>query len=98
MEELKTKKIMTAAERKRKSRENKFKNRRNDVQRDWERKTKKSCSNSSIKKKNSMTPEDLKDYKKKEAFRIKALRNMKVSTEHSNKEKAKAILKVTKTI
>ena len=45
-----------------------------------------------------MTPEDLKDYKKKEAFRIKALRNMKVSTEHSNKEKAKAILKVTKII
>ena len=42
-----------------------------------------------------MTPEDLRDYKKKEASRIKALRN-KVSTENSNKEKAKAILAVTK--
>ena len=43
-----------------------------------------------------MTPEDLKAYKKKEAFRVKALRNKKFSTQHSNKEKAKAILKVTK--
>ena len=43
-----------------------------------------------------MTPEDLRDYKKKEASRIKALRNKKVSTENSNKEKAKAILAVTK--
>ena len=42
-----------------------------------------------------MTPEDLKDYKKREASRIKALRH-KVSTENSNKEKAKTILKVTK--
>ena len=38
------------------------------------------------KKKDSMTPEDLKDYKK-EAFRIKNLRNRKISTEHFNKEK-----------
>ena len=45
------------------------------------------------KKNNSMTPEDF--YRKKEASWIKALRN-KVSTENSNKEKAKAILKVTK--
>ena len=30
------------------------------------------------KKKDSMTSEDLKDYKKKETFRIKALRNKKV--------------------
>ena len=43
-----------------------------------------------------MTPEDLKDYKKKEASRTKAFRNKEVSTIHSNKEKAKAILKVTK--
>ena len=43
-----------------------------------------------------MTPEDLKAYKKKEAFTVKALRNKKFSTQHSNKEKAKAILKVTK--
>ena len=43
-----------------------------------------------------MTPEDLRDYKKKEASRIKALRNKKVSTKNSNKEKAKAILAVTK--
>ena len=40
-----------------------------------------------------MIPGDLKAYKKKEAFRVKAL---KFSTQHSNKEKAKAILKVTK--
>ena len=40
-----------------------------------------------------MTPEDF--YRKKEASWIKALRN-KVSTENSNKEKAKAILKVAK--
>ena len=46
--------------------------------------------------KDSMTPEELKDYKKREASRIKALRNKKVSTENSNKEKTKAILKVTK--
>ena len=38
------------------------------------------------KKNDSMTPEDLKDYKK-EAFRIKNLRNRKISTEHFNKEK-----------
>ena len=44
-----------------------------------------------------MTPEDLRDYKKKEeASRIKALRNRKISTENSNKGKAKVILKVTK--
>ena len=43
-----------------------------------------------------MTPEDLKDYKKKEASRTKAFRNKKVSTTHSNKEKAEAIFKVTK--
>ena len=41
-----------------------------------------------------MTPEDF--YKKKEASGITALRNKKASTEHSNKEKARAILKVTK--
>ena len=43
-----------------------------------------------------MTPKDLNDYKKKEASRMKALRNKKVSSEHSGKEKVKAILKVTK--
>ena len=48
----------------------------------------KSCSvqTHQSKKKDSMTPEDLKDYKK-EAFRIKNLRNRKISTEHFNKEK-----------
>ena len=58
--------------------------------------TRKAVQTDRSKKKDSMTPENLQDYKKKEAFRIKALRDKKISTQHSKKEKAKVILKVTK--
>ena len=58
--------------------------------------TRKAVQTDRSKKKDSMTPENLQDYKKKEAFRIKALRDKKISTQHFKKEKAKVILKVTK--
>lgn len=46
--------------------------------------TRKAVQTDRSKKKDSMTPEDF--YKKKEASGITALRNKKVSTEHSDKE------------
>ena len=91
---------MTAAERKRKSLENKFKKmvekERVSFKKAEKERMRIDVQTHRSKKKDNMTTEDLKDYKKKEAFRIKALWNKKVSTEHSNKEKAKTIFKVTK--
>ena len=100
MEKLKTKTRMTAAERKRKSLENKFKKmtekERVAFKKVEKERIRKDVQTHLSKKKDNKTTEDLKDYKKKEAFRIKALWNKKVSTEHSNIEKAKTIFKVTK--
>ena len=98
MEKLNTKTRMTAAERK--SRENKFKEMTEEERVAFKEAEKerirKAVQSHQSKKKDNMTPEHLKDYKKREASRIKAFRNKKVSTENSNKEKAKVILKVTK--
>ena len=68
---------MTAAERKRKSLENKFK-KMVEKERVSFKKAEKERIRIDVqihrsKKKDNMTTEDLKDYKKKEAFRIKAL-------------------------
>ena len=100
MEKLNTKTRMIAAERKRKSRENRCKKMTEEERVAFKEAEKdrirKAVQTHRSKKKDSVTPEDLKVYKKREASRIKALRNKKVSTENSNKEKAKVILKVTK--
>ena len=68
---------MTAAERKRKSLENKFKKmtekERVAFKKVEKERIRKDVQTHLSKKKENMTTEDLKDYKKKEAFRIKAL-------------------------
>ena len=94
----KTKKI-TAAERKRKSRENLAKNMTEQEKLDFKKtereRVKKAMQQNRKKQKLNMTPEALIDHQKKEATRIRALRNKKkIITEQSTKEKAKAMLHI----
>ena len=81
MEKRNTKTRMTAAERKRKSRENKFKKmteEREAFKEAEKERIRKTVQSHRSKKEGTMTPEDLRDYKMKEASIIKVLRNKKV--------------------
>ena len=82
MEKRNTKTRMTAAERKRKSRENKFKKMTEEEREAFKEAEKerirKTVQSHRSKKEGTMTPEDLRDYKMKEASIIKVLRNKKV--------------------
>ena len=91
MEKLNTKTRMTAAERK--SRENKFKEMTEEERVAFKEAEKerirKAVQSHQSKKKDNMTPEHLKDYKKREASRIKAFRNRKFQLKILIKKKLK---------
>ena len=92
-------KPMTSAEGNRKSRENKLLKMSEDEKLEFKAKERersgKAMQAKCQKERENMTPQEIHDFKEKEAARIRALRNKKrTANEHTNKEKAKALLQI----
>ena len=92
-------KSMTSAERKMKSPENKLLKMSEDEKLEFKAKereiSRKAMEVKCQKKRENMTPQEIHDFKEKEAGRIRALRNKKrTANEQTSKEKAKALLQI----
>ena len=92
-------KPMTSAERKRKSCENKLlkmsENKKLEFTEKERERSRKAMQAKRWKEWENMTPQEIHDFKEKEAARIRALRNKKrTANEQTNKEKAKALLQI----
>ena len=92
-------KPMTSAERKRKSCENKSLKMSDDEKLEFKTKererSQKAMQAKCQKERENMAPQEIHDFKEKEAARIRALRNKKRTVnEQTNKEKAKALLQI----
>ena len=92
-------KPITSAERKRKSLENKLLKMSEDEKLEFKAKererSRKAVQTKRQKVRENMTPQQIHDFKEKEASRIIALRNKKrTAIEQTNKEKPKALLEI----